>query len=132
MPDDPSPPPPSVNNGIMNYGGVQYIGNQAVGQQAQASSNTVSFDVTPARRVEATDLLDQVKRVLDGHEAALSDPDATRKELSRLRGEFDELDPQASVLQRALDRLDAFAQTGYPARDRDYPTHSGHPSWLDR
>jgi hypothetical protein len=53
-------------------------------------------------------------RLLEEHRAALADPDATAREMRRLREELDEDEPQLPVLQRALDRLTAFVEPVTP------------------
>jgi hypothetical protein len=103
---------PPVNNGVMISGGTHYVGNQAVGHGAQAFSGTVSFQPQDAERT--AELLAYVERLLEEHRTALTDPDATSRELRRLREELDEPDPQPTVLRRALDRLNEFVQPVTP------------------
>ena len=60
------------------------------------------------------ELLGYVEQLLTEHRAELADPDATTRELRRLREELDEEEPQPTVLRRALDRLTAFVQPVTP------------------
>ncbi|MFJ7017407.1 DUF5955 family protein [Streptomyces sp. NPDC101117] len=111
--DGPQDPP--VNNGIVISGGTHYVGNQAVGHRAQAFSGSVSFPAQdPAQTARTAELLAQVERLLREHREALTDPDATDRELRRLREELDEEAPEPSVLRRALDRLTAFVEPVAP------------------
>jgi len=110
--DDDSRQDPPVNNGVMISGGTHYVGNQAVGHGAQAFSGSVSFQPQDAERT--AELLAYVERLLEEHRAALADPDATTRELRRLREELDEPDPQPTVLRRALNRLNEFVQPVTP------------------
>ncbi|MFI0509821.1 anion-transporting ArsA/GET3 family ATPase [Streptomyces canus] len=103
---------PPVNNGVMISGGTHYVGNQAVGDHAQAFSGSVSFQPQDAERT--AELLAYVERLLEEHRALLTDPDATTRELRRLREELDEPEPQPTVLRRALDRLNEFVQPVTP------------------
>lgn len=103
---------PPVNNGVMISGGTHYVGNQAVGHRAQAFSGAVSFQPQDAERT--AELLAHVEQLLAEHRAALADPDATGRELRRLREELDEPEPQPTVLRRALDRLNDFVQPVTP------------------
>ncbi|MFF7278331.1 DUF5955 family protein [Streptomyces griseorubiginosus] len=103
---------PPVNNGVMISGGTHYVGNQAVGHGAQAFSGSVSFQSQDAERT--AELLAHVERLLEEHRAALTDPDATTRELRRLREELDEPEPQPTVLRRALTRLNEFVQPVTP------------------
>lgn len=103
---------PPVNNGVMISGGTHHVGNQAVGQGAQAFSGSVSFQPQDAERT--AELLSYVERLLEEHRAALTDPDATAREVRRLREELDEAEPQPTVLRRALDRLNEFVQPVTP------------------
>ncbi|MGC0336845.1 MULTISPECIES: hypothetical protein [Streptomyces] len=103
---------PPVNNGVMISGGTHYVGNQAVGHGAQAYSGSVSFQPQDAERT--AELLAYVERLLEEHRASLADPDATTRELRRLREELDEPEPQRTVLRRALDRLNDFVQPVTP------------------
>ncbi|MEV7733980.1 hypothetical protein AB0O75_18180 [Streptomyces sp. NPDC088921] len=103
---------PPVNNGLMISGGTHYVGNQAVGHGAQAFSGSVSFQPPDAERT--AELLANIERLLEEHRAALADPDATSRELRRLREELDEAEPQPTVLRRALDRLNEFVQPVTP------------------
>ncbi|MFJ6081146.1 hypothetical protein ACIQI8_07045 [Streptomyces sp. NPDC092369] len=106
---------PPVNNGVVINGGTQYVGNQAVGHRAQAFSGSVSFQPQDAEQSARTaQLLAYVEQLLTEHRAALADPEATTRELRRLREELEEPEPQPSVLQRALDRLNAFVQPVTP------------------
>ncbi|MFJ4785197.1 hypothetical protein [Streptomyces sp. NPDC088794] len=106
---------PPVNNGVVINGGTQYVGNQAVGHGAQAFSGSVSFQPQDAEQsARTTQLLAYVEQLLTEHRAALADPEATTRELRRLREELEEPEPQPSVLQRALDRLNAFVQPVTP------------------
>ena len=115
MRHDDGPQDPPVNNGIVISGGSHYVGNQAVGHRAQAFSGSVSFPAQDAGQAARTgELLAQVERLLQEHRAALADPDATDRELRRLREELEEEEPQPSVLRRALDRLTAFVQPVAP------------------
>ncbi|MFD6315936.1 DUF5955 family protein [Streptomyces nigra] len=115
MRHDDGPQDPPVNNGIVISGGSHYVGNQAVGHRAQAFSGSVSFPAQDAGQAARTAaLLAQVERLLQEHRAALADPDATDRELRRLREELEEEEPQPSVLRRALDRLTAFVQPVAP------------------
>ncbi|MFF7948357.1 DUF5955 family protein [Streptomyces griseorubiginosus] len=103
---------PPVNNGVMISGGTHHVGNQAVGHRAQAFSGSVSFQPQDAERT--AELLTYVERLLDEHRAALADPDATTRELRRLREELDEPEPEPTVLRRALTRLNEFVQPVTP------------------
>lgn len=103
---------PPVNNGVMISGGTHYVGNQAVGHGAQAFSGSVSFQPQDAERT--AELLTLVERLLEEHRAALTDPEATTRELRRLREELDEPEPQPTVLRRALTRLNEFVQPVTP------------------
>ncbi|WP_329232139.1 hypothetical protein [Streptomyces canus] len=103
---------PPVNNGLMISGGTHYVGNQAVGHGAQAFSGSVSLQPQDAERT--AELLAYVEQLLEEHRAALADPDATSRELRRLREELDEAEPQPTVLRRALDRLNEFVQPVTP------------------
>lgn len=103
---------PPVNNGVMISGGTLYVGNQAVGHGAQAYSGAVSFQPQDAERT--AELLAYVERLLEEHRGALADPEATTRELRRLREELDEAEPQPTVLRRALDRLNEFVQPVTP------------------
>ncbi|QUC57536.1 hypothetical protein IOD14_12400 [Streptomyces sp. A2-16] len=103
---------PPVNNGVMISGGTHYVGNQAVGHGAQAYSGAVSFQPQDAERT--AELLAYVERLLEEHRGALADPEATTRELRRLREELDEAEPQPTVLRRALDRLNEFVQPVTP------------------
>ncbi|MFC8430529.1 DUF5955 family protein [Streptomyces sp. NPDC057253] len=111
MSDDSRQDPP-VNNGVMISGGTHYVGNQAVGQNAQAFSGSVSFQPQDAERT--AELLAHIERLLEEHRAALTDPEATTRELRRLREELDEPEPQPTVLRRALTRLNEFVQPVTP------------------
>jgi len=111
--DGPQDPP--VNNGIVISGGTHYVGNQAVGHRAQAFSGSVSFPAQdPEQAARTAELLAQVERLLREHRGALADPDATDRELRRLREELEEEAPEPSVLRRALDRLTAFVEPVAP------------------
>ncbi|MEU1054385.1 DUF5955 family protein [Streptomyces sp. NPDC005876] len=111
MRDDRGRQEPAVNNGLVISGGTHYVGNQAVGQGAQAFAGSVSFSPQDAEQAARTArLLDQVESLLQEHREALADPEATSRELRRLREELDEEEPQPTVLRRALDRLTAFVQ----------------------
>jgi hypothetical protein len=103
---------PPVNNGLMISGGTHYVGNQAVGHGAQAFSGSVSFQ--PQDAEHTAELLAHIERLLEEHRAALADPDATTRELRRLREELDESEPQPTVLRRALTRLNEFVQPVTP------------------
>jgi len=103
---------PPVNNGVMISGGTHYVGNQAVGHGAQGFCGSVSFQSLDAERT--AELLAHVERLLEEHRAALTDPDATTRELRRLREELDEPEPQPTVLRRALTRLNEFVQPVTP------------------
>ncbi|MHA5050735.1 DUF5955 family protein [Streptomyces sp. SD15] len=106
---------PPVNNGLVIKGGTHYVGNQAVGHRAQAFSGSVSFQQQDAGQSARTaELLAYVEQLLEEHRSALADPDATMRELRRLREELDEDEPQPPVLRRALDRLTAFVQPVTP------------------
>ncbi|MDN0200723.1 DUF5955 family protein [Streptomyces sp. S.PNR 29] len=106
---------PPTNNGIVINGGTHYVGNQAVGHRAQAFSGSVGFQHQDAEQAARTaELLLHVERLLQEHRSALADPDATTRELRRLREELDEEEPQPTVLRRALDRLNAFVQPVAP------------------
>ena len=106
---------PPTNNGIVINGGTHYVGNQAVGHRAQAFSGSVAFQPQDAAQAALTSqLLVQVERLLQEHRSALADPDATSRELRRLREELDEEEPQPTVLRRALDRLNEFVQPVTP------------------
>ncbi|MER5833995.1 DUF5955 family protein [Streptomyces sp. NPDC002130] len=111
MGDDARQDPP-VNNGVMISGGTHYVGNQAVGHGARAFSGSVSFQPQDAERT--AELLAVVERLLEEHRAALTDPEATARELRRLREELEEPEPQPTVLRRALTRLDEFVQPVTP------------------
>ncbi|MER6287868.1 hypothetical protein [Streptomyces sviceus] len=110
--NDDSRQDPPVNNGVMISGGTHYVGNQAVGHGAQAFSGSVSFQPQDVERT--AELLAHVERLLEEHRAALADPDATTRELRRLREELEEPEPQRTVLRRALDRLNDFVQPVTP------------------
>jgi uncharacterized membrane protein YccC len=115
MRDDHGRQEPPVNHGLVVNGGTHYVGNQAVGQGAQAISGPVSFPPPDAAQAGRTaELLVRVERLLQEHRALLSDPEATTRELRRLREELDEAEPQPTVLRRALDRLTAFVQPVAP------------------
>lgn len=114
MRDDDGRHDPPVNNGLMISGGTHYVGNQAVGHGAQAFSGSVSFQQDPEQAARTAHLLAQVERLLEEHRAALADPDATTRELRRLREELEEDEPQPTVLRRALDRLNEFVQPVAP------------------
>ncbi|KUM75343.1 hypothetical protein J7F01_28345 [Streptomyces sp. ISL-22] len=106
---------PPVNNGLMISGGTHYVGNQAVGPGARAFSGSVSFQPQdPEQAARTAELLALVERLLEEHRAALADPDATTRELRRLREELQEDEPQPTVLRRALDRLNEFVQPVAP------------------
>ncbi|WP_232838500.1 DUF5955 family protein [Streptomyces geranii] len=107
---------PPVNNGLVINGGTHYVGNQAIGHQAQAFSGSVAFQPQdPAQAAARTaELLVHVQQLLSEHRAALADPEATDRELRRLREELDEEEPQPTVLRRALDRLTEFVQPVTP------------------
>ncbi|CAM5281153.1 DUF5955 family protein [Streptomyces fumanus] len=111
MRDDEGHQEPPVNHGVVISGGTHYVGNQAVGQGARAFTGSVSFPPQNAEQAARTaELLDRVERLLQEHREALADPEATGRELRRLREELDEEEPQPTVLRRALDRLTAFVQ----------------------
>ncbi|MEU9334092.1 DUF5955 family protein [Streptomyces sp. NPDC048290] len=111
MGDDHGRIEPPVNNGVVIQGGTHYVGNQAVGHRAQAFSGSVSFQRQDGDGAARTaELLALVERLLEEHRDALADPDATTRELRRLREELDEEEPQPTVLRRALDRLTAFTE----------------------
>ncbi|MDH6515580.1 hypothetical protein M2163_007441 [Streptomyces sp. SAI-135] len=112
MGNDDSRQDPPVNNGVMISGGTHHVGNQAVGHRAQAFSGSVSFQPQDAERT--AELLAYVERLLEEHRALLADPDATTRELRRLREELDEPEPHPTVLRRALDRLNEFVQPVTP------------------
>ncbi|MEU3986734.1 hypothetical protein AB0F77_42890 [Streptomyces sp. NPDC026672] len=113
--EPPPPPVPPVNNGVVISGGTQYVGNQAVGHRAQAFSGSVSFQhQDPAQAERTAELLSRVEQLVAEHRSALADPDATDRELRRLREELDEAEPQPTVLGRALERLTAFVQPVAP------------------
>ncbi|MEU3413960.1 DUF5955 family protein [Streptomyces sp. NPDC006658] len=115
MRDDHERQEPPVNNGLVINGGTHYVGNQAVGRGAQAISGSVSFPPPDAAQSGRTaELLTRVERLLQEHRALLADPEATTRELRRLREELDEAEPQPTVLRRALDRLNAFVQPVAP------------------
>ncbi|ELS57688.1 hypothetical protein STVIR_1332 [Streptomyces viridochromogenes Tue57] len=104
-----------MNNGLMISGGTHYVGNQAVGPGARAFSGSVSFQPQdPEQAARTAELLALVERLLEEHRAALADPDATTRELRRLREELQEDEPQPTVLRRALDRLNEFVQPVAP------------------
>jgi hypothetical protein len=106
---------PPVNNGLVIKGGTHYVGNQAIGHRAQAFSGSVGFQPQDTGQAARTDeLLAYVEQLLEEHRSALADPDATVRELRRLREELDEEEPQPPVLRRALDRLTAFVQPVTP------------------
>ncbi|MEV5436588.1 DUF5955 family protein [Streptomyces sp. NPDC052682] len=112
--DDVRPDPP-VNNGLVIKGGTHYVGNQAIGHRAQAFSNSVGFHQQgPHLDARTAELLAYVERLLEEHREELADPDATGRELRRLREELEEEEPQQPVLRRALDRLTAFVQPVTP------------------
>lgn len=109
------PPVPPVNNGLVVQGGTHYVGNQAIGHRAQAFSGSVSFQQQDSGQAARTaELLAYVEQLLEEHRSALADPDATTRELRRLREELDEEEPQPPVLRRALDRLTSFVQPVTP------------------
>ncbi|NEA62881.1 hypothetical protein G3I56_09805 [Streptomyces sp. SID12488] len=97
-------------------GGTHYVGNQAIGHRAQAFSGSVGFQPQGAEQAAArmTELLVQVEQLLAQHREALADPEATTRELRRLREELDEEEPEPTVLRRALDRLTEFVQPVTP------------------
>src|SRR4051812_18914303 len=103
---------PPVNNGLMISGGTHYVGNQAVGHGARAFSGSVSFQPQDAERT--AELLASIERLLEEHRAALADPDATSRELRRLREELDEAEPQPTVLRRAPDPPNEVVPPGAP------------------
>lgn len=109
-------PDPPVNNGLMISGGTHYVGNQAIGHRAQAFSGSVGFQPQDAGQAAArtAELLVLVEQLLSEHRAALAEPEATTRELRRLREELDEEEPQPTVLRRALDRLTEFVQPVTP------------------
>ncbi|MEH0420392.1 hypothetical protein [Streptomyces sp. B21-083] len=109
-------PDPPVNNGLVINGGTHYVGNQAIGNQAQAFSGTVAFQPQDAEQaaVRTAELLALVTQLLTEHRAALADPEATTRELRRLREELAEAEPQPTVLRRALTRLTEFVQPVTP------------------
>ena len=109
-------PEPPVNNGLVINGGTHYVGNQAIGHQAQAFSGSVSFQPQDAEQTAArmSELIVRVEQLLSEHREALADPEATTRELRRLREELDEAEPEPTVLRRALDRLTAFVQPVTP------------------
>ncbi|AZS89512.1 hypothetical protein ACIQKE_31515 [Streptomyces griseoviridis] len=112
MRDDDRRQDPPVNNGLMISGGTHYVGNQAVGPGAQAISGPVSFQLQDPERT--TELLVRVERLLQAHLAELADPASTTRELRRLREELGEPQPQPTVIQRALTRLNDFVQPVTP------------------
>ena len=115
MSNDDSRHDPPVNNGLVINGGTHYVGNQAIGHRAQAFSGSVGFQPQDAGQAARTaELLVYVEQLLEEHRAALADPDATTRELRRLREELDEAEPQPPVLRRALDRLTEFVQPVTP------------------
>jgi Family of unknown function (DUF5955) len=104
-----------VNNGIVINGGTHYVGNQAVGDRAQAFSGSVALpSQDTGERAQVVQLLGHIERLLQDHRAALAEPEATARELRRLREELDEDEPQPPVLRRAIDRLTAFVQPVTP------------------
>jgi len=103
---------PPVNNGLMISGGTQYVGNQAVGHGAQAFSGSVSFQPQDAERT--AELFALVERLLEEHRTDLADPEATTRELRRLREELEEAQPEPTFVRRALDRLNEFVQPVTP------------------
>ncbi|WP_405770956.1 hypothetical protein [Streptomyces sp. NBC_01538] len=105
-------PDPPVNNGLVINGGTHYVGNQAIGNHAQAFSGSVTLQPQAAART--AELLALVEQLLSEHQASLTDPEATTRELRRLREELDEEEPQPTVLRRALDRLTEFVQPVTP------------------
>jgi hypothetical protein len=106
---------PPVNNGLVINGGTQYVGNQAIGPGARAFSGSVGLPARdPGQSASVAELLAHVERLLAEHGSALADPDATSRELRRLREELDEDEPQPTVLQRALDRLTGAVQPVTP------------------
>ncbi|WP_241827058.1 hypothetical protein [Streptomyces graminilatus] len=109
-------PEPPVNNGLVINGGTHYVGNQAIGHGAQAFSGSVGFEPRDDEQIAArmSELLLYVEQLLTEHREALADPEATTRELRRLREELDEDQPEPTVLRRALDRLTAFAQPVTP------------------
>ncbi|EGX59623.1 hypothetical protein SZN_11758 [Streptomyces zinciresistens K42] len=114
MRDDDGRQEPPVNNGLVISGGTHYVGNQAVGRGAQAFSGATSFQQDPGQAARTAELLTLVEELLREHRAALADPEATVRELRRLREELDEEEPQPSVLRRALTRLNDFVQPVAP------------------
>ncbi|MFJ5266316.1 DUF5955 family protein [Streptomyces sp. NPDC088387] len=113
-PGDPRHDPP-VNNGLVIKGGTHYVGNQAIGHRAQAFSGSVAFQPPSTEQAARTaELLARVEQLLEEHRDALADPEATTRELRRLREELDEEEPQPTVLRRALDRLTEFVQPVTP------------------
>lgn len=87
--------------------GAHYVG-QAVVQGAQVFSGSVAFQSQAAERT--AELLAHVERLLVEYRAELADPEATSRELRRLRDELEEEEPQQTVLRRALYRLNEFVQ----------------------
>ncbi|MCQ0021668.1 DUF5955 family protein [Streptomyces somaliensis DSM 40738] len=55
-----------------------------------------------------------MERLLEEHQAALSDREAPRVELRRLREELEESEPEPGVVRRALNRLAQFAEPAAP------------------
>ncbi|MET8977078.1 hypothetical protein ABZX85_15790 [Streptomyces sp. NPDC004539] len=103
---------PFINQGVVQYGGTSNVGNQAVGPGATAHSGEVSFQTFDAGRT--AELLAHVEALLAAHRAQLSDPEATGRELRRLRDELEEPQPEAGVVRRALTRLNDFVQPVTP------------------
>jgi hypothetical protein len=97
---------------VVNAGGVQHIGNLAVGPNARAISGQVN--VGPAPSTDIAQLLARFERLLAEHESALPEPEATTREVRRLREELDEDKPEPTVVRRALDRITAFVQPVAP------------------
>jgi hypothetical protein len=112
MPDDDRRPDPPVNNGLMISGGTHYVGNQAVGPGAQAFSGSVSFQ--PQDAEGTAELLARIEELLEHHRTEVTDPEATTRELRRLREELEEPEPEPTFVRRALDRLNDFVQPVTP------------------
>ncbi|GAQ57413.1 hypothetical protein [Streptomyces acidiscabies] len=103
---------PGVNQGVVQYGGTSNVGNQAIGPGATAYSGTVSFQSFDAGRT--AELLARVEELLALHQAQLTDPESTSRELRRLREELAEPEPEPGVVRRALTRLNDFVQPVTP------------------
>lgn len=103
----------TVNYGVIQSGGVQHVGNQAIGPGAQAVSGATGLpDAT--RPADIAQVFAEFERLLAEHGSVLPEPEATAKELRRLKDELDDEEPHPSVVQRSLDRITAFVRPVTP------------------